>query len=207
MTKIIYATTNPGKFNEVKSIFAHHKVNIYSPMDFGKSIEVEETGSTLQENALLKVKAYIDIFPNDIIIADDTGVEIDGLGGEPGIKVRRWKGYRMEDEEIIEHCLARMSGIKEGSRGAQFHTVLAVAEPGKEIVYFDGIFKGQILAEPKPEREVGMPFWAIFFIPELNMTLGELHHMPMDFQLKYPTHREKAVIAALRVSPLKSYCL
>lgn len=207
MTKIIYATTNPGKFNEVKSIFTHHNVNIYSPMDFGKSIEVEETGSTLKENALLKVKAYIDIFPNDIIIADDTGVEIDGLGGEPGIKVRRWKGYRMEDEEIIEHCLARMSGIKEGSRGAQFHTVLAVAEPGKEIVYFDGIFKGQILAEPKPEREAGMPFWPIFFIPELNMTLGELHHMPMDFQLKYPTHREKAVIAALRVSPLKSFCL
>lgn len=198
--KIIYATTNPGKFNEVKKIFAHHKVNIYSPMDFGQSIEVEETGSTLQENAFLKAKAYIDIFPNDIIIADDTGVEIDGLGGEPGIKVRRWKGYRMEDEEIIEHCLARMKGIKEEGRGAQFHTVLAVAEPGKEVVYFDGIFRGQILKEPKIEREVGMPFWPIFFIPELNMTLGELHHTPMDFQILHPTHRELAVLKFLKSS-------
>lgn len=202
MTKIIYATTNPGKFYEVKSIFAHHKVNIYSPMDFGKSIEVDETGSTLQENALLKVKAYIDIFPNDIIIADDTGVEIDSLGGEPGIKVRRWKGYRMEDEEIIEHCLTRMADIKEGNRGAQFHTVLAVAAPGKDTVYFDGIFKGQILMEPKKEREVGMPFWPIFFIPELNMTLGELHHTPMDFQLLHPTHRELAVLKFLKSSIL-----
>ncbi len=198
--KIIYATTNPGKFNEVKSIFAHHNVNIYSPMDFGQSVEVEETGNTLQENALLKAKAYIDLFPNDIIISDDTGVEIDGLGGEPGIKVRRWKGYKMEDEEIIEHCLLRMNGIKEGKRGAQFHTVIAVAEPGKEIVYFDGVFRGQILKEPKKEREVGMPFWPIFFIPELNMTLGELHHMPMDFQILHPTHRELAVLKFLKSS-------
>lgn len=200
MTKIIYATTNPGKFNEVKKIFAHHNVNIYSPMELGHSIEVEETGSTLQENALLKVKAYIDIFPNDIIIADDTGVEIDDLGGEPGIKVRRWKGYKMEDEEIIKHCLARMAGIKEGSRGAQFHTILAVAVPGKEIIYFDGVFRGQILTEPKKEREVGMPFWPIFFIPELNMTLGELHHTSMDFQLLHPTHRELAVLKFLKSS-------
>ncbi len=169
-------------------------------MDFGKSIEVDETGNTLKENALLKVKAYIDLFPNDIIIADDTGVEIDGLDGEPGIKVRRWKGFRMEDEEIIEHCLFRMTDIKEGSRGAQFHTVLAVAEPGKEVAYFDGVFKGQILLEPKLEREVGMPFWPIFYIPELKMTLGELHHMPMDFQILHPTHRELAVLKFLKSS-------
>lgn len=200
MTKIIYATTNPGKFNEVKKIFAHHNVNIYSPMEFGHSIEVEETGSTLQENALLKAKAYINIFPNDIIISDDTGIEIDALNGEPGIKVRRWKGYKMEDEEIIDHCLSRMEGVKEGSRGAQFHTVIAVAAPGKEVAYFDGIFKGQILVEPKKEREIGMPFWPIFYIPELKMTLGELHHMPTEFLVLHPTHRELAVLKFLKSS-------
>jgi XTP/dITP diphosphohydrolase len=169
-------------------------------MDFGKCIEVEETGSTLQENALLKVKAYIDIFPNDIIIADDTGIEIGSLGGEPGIKVRRWKGYRMEDEEIIEHCLSRMKGIKEGDRGAQFHTVIAVASSGEEVAYFDGIFKGQILLEPKLEREVGMPFWPIFYIPKFKMSLGEFHSMPIEFQLLHPTHRELAVLKFLKSS-------
>lgn len=207
MNRLIYATTNPGKFSEVKKIFAHHTLNIFSPMDLGINIEVDETGSTLEENAYLKAKAYIDIFPNDIVIADDTGVEIDALGGEPGIKVRRWKGYKMEDEEIISHCLTRMEGIKEGDRGAQFRTVLAVAAPHKDITYFEGIFRGQILFEPKKEREVGMPFWPIFFIPELNMTLGELHHQSIDFQILHPTHRELAVLKFLKSSILTKFSI
>lgn len=200
MTKIIYATTNPGKFKEVQKIFAHHHVNIYSPLDFGKNIDVDETGTTLEENAALKANAYRNIFPQDIIIGDDTGVEIDALGGAPGIKVRRWKGYKMSDEEIIEYCLMQLAGVNRAKRGAQFRTVLAVSSPDKQMTYFDGIFRGEILTQPKKKREVGMPFWPIFFIPDLNMTLGELHHMPMDFQLLHPTHRELAVLKFLKSS-------
>lgn len=200
MTDIIYATTNPGKFREVKSIFAHHNINIYSPLDFGKSTEVEETGTTLEENASLKATAYAKIFPDHLVIADDTGIEIDALNGEPGIKVRRWKGYKMEDEEIITHCLSRMAGIQPGDRGAQFRTVLAVIGPNTNLTYFDGIFRGEILLEPEKEREPGMPFWPIFYIPKLAMTLGKLHHTPIDFQLLHPTHRELAVLKFLKSS-------
>lgn len=193
MTKIIYATTNPGKFKEVAKIFKHHNVNIYSPKDLGIELDVDETGSTLEENALLKAESYEKYFTDDIIVADDTGIEIKALKGEPGIKVRRWKGYKMDDEEIISYCLDRMKDVPEGQRDAQFRTVLAVLAPRHDVTYFEGILKGEILLSPKSEREPGMPFWPIFYIPKLEMTLGEFHHMPLAFQLLHPTHREIAV--------------
>jgi len=193
MTKIIYATTNPGKFKEVATIFKHHQVEIFNPSDLGVKLDVDETGTTLEENALLKAKAYKIYFPDDIVIADDTGIAIKALQGEPGIKVRRWKGYQMDDEAIISYCLDRMKDVPDGHREAQFRTVLAVFAPGHDIVYFDGILKGEILLTPKGIREPGMPFWPIFYLPNLAMTLGEFHHMPVAYQLQHPTHREIAV--------------
>lgn len=198
MTKIVYATTNPGKLEEVRKVFAHHNIEISGLNDFGIMISVNESGKTLEENAAIKARAYTDLLPPDtIVIADDTGVEIDALGGEPGIFVRRWKGYEMEDEEIINYCLERMKDVTVTERGAQFRTVLAIAQKNQAIKYFDGILRGEILTAPQPERRKGMPFWPIFFIPKLNMTLGEFHSMPMDFQIKHPTHRELAVLKAL----------
>lgn len=198
MTDIVYATTNPGKFEMVQKVCAHHGVNIKSLADFDINIDVEESGETLEENAKIKAEAYLKLLPSDsIVIADDTGVEIDALGGEPGIKVRRWKGYKMTDEEIIEYCLARMKNVPVGERGAQFRTVLAVAAHDAEVKYFDGVLRGEILTVPLPERREGMPFWPIFFIPELKMTLGQFHDQPMEFQLAHPTHRELAVLKTL----------
>ncbi len=195
---LIYATTNPGKFAEVQKLFAHQGIEIKSAADFNVKLDVEETGTSLEENAAIKALAYQKVLPKEaIIISDDTGIEIDALGGEPGIKVRRWKGYPMEDEEIIEYALERLEGVPKDKRGAQFRTVLAVVADGKPVTHFSGILRGEILETPRPEREKGMPFWPIFFIPNLNMTLGEFHDMPITFQAKNPTHRERAVIEAL----------
>ena len=198
MTNIVFATTNPGKFEMVQKICAHHGINIKNLVDFGIDIDVEEVGETLEENAKIKAEAYAKLLPPDcIVIADDTGVEIDALGGEPGIKVKRWKGYNMADEEIIQYCLERMKGVPVGERGAQFRTVLAVASRGSQVKYFDGILRGEILLEPLPARREGMPFWPIFFIPQLKMTLGQFHDQPIEFQVAHPTHRELAVIKLL----------
>lgn len=198
MKNIIYATTNPGKFEMVQKICAHHGINIKNLVDFGIDIDVEEVGETLEENAKIKAVAYAKLLPPDcIVIADDTGVEIDALGGEPGIKVKRWKGYNMADEEIIQYCLERMKGVPVGERGAQFRTVLAVASRDSQVKYFDGILRGEILLEPLPARREGMPFWPIFFIPQLKMTLGQFHDQPIVFQVAHPTHRELAVIKLL----------
>ena len=193
MTNVVYATTNPGKLKEAQKIFAHHGLEIVGPGDMGISLDVEETGSSLAENARLKAEAYLDLLPKGtVVIGDDTGLEIDALGSEPGIKVRRWKGYKMADEEIIEYCLERLNGVPPKARGAQFHTVLAAAVRGQAVQYFDGVLRGTILAEPRRERQAGMPFWPIFYLPKLSMTLGEFHASPLAFQLSHPTHREQA---------------
>lgn len=201
MKSIVYATTNPGKFAEVQEICAHHGIMLKSLNDFSIDVDVEETGDTLEQNAKIKAESYLKLLPPDsIVIADDTGIEIDALGGEPGIKVRRWKGYKMSDEEIIEYCLERMKDIPLGKRGAQFRTVLSVARHDSQVVYFDGILHGEILTDPQPARREGMPFWPIFYIPQLKMTLGEFHAKPVEFQIDHPTHRELAVLKLLKSS-------
>lgn len=198
MTDIVYATTNPGKLAMVQNIFIHHHLKLQSLADYNIQVDIDEVGSSLEENAKIKAEAYLKLLPsNSIIIADDTGVEIDALGGEPGIKVRRWKGYKMTDEEIIEYCLERMKDVPVGERSAQFRTVLAVATHDSPVKYFDGILCGEILLEPQLLRSEGMPFWPIFYIPKLKMSLGEFHAMPIQFQLAHPTHREQAIHNAL----------
>lgn len=179
MKKIIYATTNPGKFNEVSKLFAGHKITIHSPQEFGVAIDVEETGKTLEENAILKAEAYRDAIQAEVImLGDDTGVEIDVLGGEPGIRVRRWKGYKMTDEEIITYCLERLKNVPVGKRGVQFRTVIAVAMIGQPTRTFSGIYRGTIRTKPLSLREPGFPFRSLF----------RSHH---------PTHRENAIKSAL----------
>lgn len=191
---ILYATTNPGKFNEAKKNFAEHGIVIVSPLELEINIEVEETGSSLEANARLKAEAYLPYVNKDtIVIGDDTGIFIDALNGEPGIRVRRWKGSHMNDEEIINYCLEKMAQIPHGKRSARFCTVLAVAQTNIPTKFFDGILVGSILTNPLPEREPGMPFWPLFYYDALKMTLGEFHARPMSFQQKYPTHREIAV--------------
>ena len=198
MKQIIYATTNPGKFAEVKGIYAHHGIKIKGLKDFGISNDVRETGTTLEENAALKSESYLKLLPSDtIVVSDDTGLEIDALDGEPGIHVRRWLGYRMSDEEIINYTLSRMKGIAAKDRGAQFHTVLAVSTLDKPTKFFHGIFRGSIMESPENERVEGMPFFPIFLVDELGISLDKFHRLPIEEQLKTPTHRERAVIATL----------
>jgi XTP/dITP diphosphohydrolase len=200
MTKIVYATTNPGKFAEVEKLFAGHNITIHSAADYGVNLDVEETGTTLEENAILKAEAYLKaIKENVIVIGDDTGLEIDGLGGEPGIKVRRWKGYKMTDEEIVEYCLERMKEIPDGKRDAHFRTVIAVAKSGASTKTFSGILPGRILTEPIALRFEGLPFQPLFFASEYKMMLGEISSLPIEEKIKanIVTHRERAVTAAL----------
>lgn len=200
MKQIVYATTNPGKFEEVQHIFRGYNLDIHSPIEFGVSLDVEETGKTLEENAILKAESYTPYLSNDVIvISDDTGLEIDALGGEPGIKVRRWKGYRMEDDEILSYCLERLHGIPIKDRGAQFRTIIAVAQKGIPTKLFEGILRGTILSEPQEFRVVGLPFQPVFFVDEHGMMLYKIHDLSVEKKIKdgILTHRERAVVAAL----------
>ncbi|SRR5258708_3136865 len=199
LKEVLYATNNPGKIAEISKFLEHNGIKVVSPKDLGIDLDVPETGNSLEENATLKVKAYLKISGGRIVLADDTGLEIDSLNGKPGIHVRRWRDgeTRMTDEEIIGYCLEQMKNVAEEQRGAQFRTVVALGLPNGEVETFDGTLKGMILESPANIRVEGFPFESLFFVPEWNMLLGEVHHLPMEEKGDKIIHREKALQKAI----------
>lgn len=200
MKRLVYATTNPGKFQEVRKFLASHNLRLHAPSEYQVELDVEESGNTLEENATLKAKAFLNLLPNDsIVIGDDTGVEISALNGEPGIKVRRWKGEHMTDQEIIDYCIARMKDVKDGSRQAQFRTVLAVTARNHDTKLFDGILPGHIVQDPTLLKIKGFPFESLLYVDEYKMMLGEIHQLTAKEKAEKTilTHRERALNSSL----------
>jgi XTP/dITP diphosphohydrolase len=201
MMPLLYATTNPGKLMEVSKYLAPYRLALVSPAQAGLDLEVDETGSTLEANATLKAQAYLRHAPGMVVMADDTGIEIDALGGEPGIHVRRWKDQQtpMRDAAIIDYCLDRMHGIPQDQRQAQFRTVIALGSPGGAIECFDGILRGNIMPSAAPLKYAGMPFETLFYISEWGKLLGDIHDLSPEekSQNGYFTHRERAIQNAL----------
>lgn len=197
--QLLYATTNPGKLFEVSRYLGQFGIKVYSPADFNLSVEVAETAATLAENSKMKVKTYLDQGVNCLVMADDTGVEIDALKGEPGIHVRRWKDGKtpMTDQEIIDYCLFRMRKIHPLVRQAKFTTVLSLGIPHEEIDIYVGELNGTILEEPSKFAIEGFPFESLFYIPQWEMVLGEVHRLPIEKKIHYLTHRELAVKKSL----------
>ena len=199
---LLYATTNPGKVMEVRKYLQSYGISLVSPTQLGLTIAVEETGQTLEENAVLKVQAYLQRAPDMVVLGDDTGVEIDALHGEPGIHVRRWKDHttRLSDQEVISYCLERLHNVPAGQRGAQFRTVVALATPDGCIEYFAGILRGMIAADPAPLTIPGFPFETLFYVPEWGKLLGAVHNLTIEEKLRqgYLTHRERALQRAIQ---------
>jgi XTP/dITP diphosphohydrolase len=200
MRPLLYATTNPGKIMEVRHLLATAGLPIVAPDEIGLLLDVPEPGATLEENATLKARAYLERLPPGefVVVADDTGVEIDALGGEPGVRVRRWTGQaRMSDEAIIAHCLERLRGVPPPRRGAQFRTALAVGVAPDAIALFDGTLRGVILEQPDALRIEGFPFESLFYVTEWGMLLGAMHLLPAEQKAGFVTHRERALRRAL----------
>ncbi len=196
---LLYATTNPGKVAEVRKILAQHGMAVLEPADLGLTLDVPELGETLEENASAKARAYLDLVDEGtVVLGDDTGVEIDALGGEPGIRVRRWLGEaRMTDEAIVTTALAKLAGVPPEQRGAQFRTVFAVGVRGQPLALFEGTLRGVILEQADPLRIPGFPFESIFYVPEWSLLLGEVHRLTAQAKAAFITHRERALLRAL----------
>lgn len=212
MNYLIYATSNPGKLMEMGKHLASLGIKVHSLKDFGiPEFDVPETGTSLGENAEIKVHAYLKALQDRselkgnkfLVISDDTGLEIDGLGGQPGIRVRRWKGYRMTDQEINDHALSEMKELKGEQRSAKFRTVNAIGVLGEdgvigpEVKFFEGTLTGRILEEPVGQIIPGFPFERLFFVPEWGMHLGGAHLLPQSEKDKLLSHRERAIMASL----------
>jgi len=156
----------------------------------------EETGKTFEENAVIKAKFYHEKAGMPVL-ADDGGIEIDYLNGEPGVKSRRWPGYEATDEELVAMTFKKLKGIPREKRGAQLRAVIAVAFGKNNIHTTEGVWRGSIVEErSKMARLIpGYPFRSVFWIPETQTVLGEL---PFEEEVRIG-HRRKAIERALPV--------
>lgn len=174
MKKILLATFNSGKILEYKEIFKQFglKIKLVSLKDLGISKKFNEDGKTFRENAVKKAKFY-SAFSDLPILAEDSGLEIDYLEGEPGVRSRRWPGYEATDKELVALAMKKLQGVPLEKRGAGLRAVLALLFNGK-IQTFEGSLRGVIVEKPLKKIVPGFPFRSIFYLPKLKKTLVEL---------------------------------
>ena len=171
MKKIVFATGNQGKLREVKKILADLDMEIVSMKEEGIQIDVDENGTTFAENAQIKATA-IAACTDAIVLADDSGLVIDALGGEPGIYSARYLGedtsYRIKNQNLIE----RLEGVPEEKRTARFVCAIAAALPNGTVLHTEGTIEGIIGYEERGEN--GFGYDPIFYVPKLGKTTAEL---------------------------------
>jgi XTP/dITP diphosphohydrolase len=189
--RLLVASTNQHKIEEFRAILASVPVQLVSPLDLGLSVRLQETGSTFAENAILKAMAYADA-AHLPVLADDSGLEIDALNGEPGIYSARWAGEEVSYAERFRILFERLATVPAELRTARYRCAIAIAEPAPRGLYdvVNGTFEGQIAFTPTGSN--GFGYDPIFYVPELNLTVGQ-----MSTEEKHRiSHRGKAGAAA-----------
>lgn len=171
MKKLLIATKNPGKISEYRIILKNLPLELITLGDLNIGESVEEDGKTFEENAIKKAKFYCKLtgLPT---LAEDGGIEIDYLNGEPGVKSRRWPGYEATDEELIDLTLEKLKGVPLEKRGAQLKAVIALAI-GEKVKLFEAALRGIILEKPVKKIIRGYPFRSLFYVSEIDKVLAE----------------------------------
>ena len=167
--KYVLATHNPGKLKEMGAILARFGVEVVSPKDLGLTVDVEETGTTFAENAMLKAKA-ICAAAQLPAIADDSGLCVDALNGGPGVYSARYGGEGLDDRGRYMLLLNNMRG--QTTRAAHFACAIACAFPNGDTLTAEGRCDGTIAFAPMGEG--GFGYDPVFFVPELKKTFGQL---------------------------------
>lgn len=171
MIEILFATSNAGKAKEVQAMFSDLDVDVKTLREERIDIEIEENGQTFAENALIKAKAIAGM-TDKIVLADDSGLVVDYLNGEPGIYSARYMGedtsYDIKNARILE----RMEGVPDDQRTARFVCAMAAIMPGGEVICTEGIMEGLIGYEMKGTN--GFGYDPIFYLPEYGMTSSEI---------------------------------
>lgn len=188
MDKIIFATGNAGKMKEIREILKDLDVEVLSMKEAGIQADVEENGKNFQENAIIKAREIMKI-SGEVVLADDSGLEIDYLNKEPGIYSARYMGedtsYRIKNANLIE----RLQGVPDEKRTARFVCVIAAAFPDGTVETTEGTIEGRIGYEEKGEN--GFGYDPIFYVPEFGCTTAEL----TGEQKNQISHRGKALEA------------
>lgn len=186
MKKLIAATKNSGKLKEIREILGGLPFEVVSMEDAGITDDIEETGSTFEENALIKARE-IHRKTRQMVMADDSGLEVDYLNGAPGIFSSRFAGEGATDEDKNNKLLELLKDVPVDKRTARFVCVIAVVFPDGTHFTVKGTCEGYI--SYKPEGSNGFGYDPLFYIPKLNMTTAQ-----MSSEKKHEiSHRGKAL--------------
>lgn len=187
-TKIIFATGNEGKMREIRKILGDLDAEICSMKEAGIRADIIEDGRTFEENAVIKAKA-VAAQTDAIVLADDSGLEIDYLNKEPGIYSARYMGedtpYAIKNQNLID----RLEGVPDEKRTARFVCAIAAAFPDGEVVTTHGVIEGRIGYEEKGSN--GFGYDPIFYVPEYGCSTAQLS----EEQKNEISHRGKALEA------------
>jgi XTP/dITP diphosphohydrolase len=171
MKKIVFATGNKGKLKEIREILKDTGYDVVSMKEAGCDVPIAENGKTFEENSLIKART-VEKACGEITLADDSGLEIDALNGEPGIYSARWMGeetsYDIKNTEILK----KMKDVPEEKRTARFVCVISAAYPDGREFTAKGIFEGRIAHEIRGVN--GFGYDPIFYVPEKGCSSAEL---------------------------------
>jgi len=198
--KLLIATTNLAKLREYKELLKGLPLKLVSPKDLKIKRKPNENGKTFRENAIKKAKFYSKI-TGLITLADDGGLEIDYLNGEPGVKSHRWPGHEATDRELIDYTLKRLKGVLWRKRKAQFRVIVALAIPGKKVLTFEGKKRGIILTKPRGRVIPGYPFRSIFYLPKYGKSFNELSFKE-EIKIGHRRQPIKKLITLLKIKKL-----
>lgn len=184
--KIVFATGNPDKVREIREIFKNLDIEVVTMSEEGIFLDIEENGKSFLENSIIKAQTVAK-YTSHIVMADDSGLEIDALQGEPGIYSARYMGrdttYHVKNQNLID----RLQGVEPEKRTARFVCAIAVVLPNGEVITAQETMEGQIGYEEKGQN--GFGYDPIFFLPEHHCYSAEL----LPEQKNQISHRGKAL--------------
>ena len=192
MVRLLLATNNNGKIREYRNLLRELPFQVVTLAEQGITTVVDEVGSTLEENARLKATAMANE-SGLLALADDSGLEVDALGGEPGPLSARYAGENASDGDRVSYLLSRMKDVPWTERTARFRCIIVLASSNGRIELCSGECEGLIML--KPQGEGGFGYDPVFYLPEVDMTMAEL---PLETKNRI-SHRGRAARKACRV--------
>lgn len=179
MKRVLVATSNPGKIRDLQGAARHFGVEVQALPNFASIPPVTEDGATFEANARKKAEAYSQYAPGEIVIADDSGLEVDALGGDPGVHSARYAadephkaGANTDDDANNAKLIREIKKIPAEQRTGRFVCWIVAAKDGNTLAVFEGKAEGIILEKPRGSN--GFGYDPLFFFPAINKTFAEL---------------------------------
>ncbi|MFW5888677.1 MAG: RdgB/HAM1 family non-canonical purine NTP pyrophosphatase [Patescibacteria group bacterium] len=185
--ELVFATNNQGKLKEMRTLLAGLNIKIWSASGAGIDEDVIEDGETFFDNAYKKAE-FVASKTGKYALADDSGLCIDHLNGEPGVRTARWAGENAGDRELVEHTLKTLKGVALKNRRARFKSVLVLVSPDKKYWSFKGEVEGVITESPQGKNRSSLPYDLIFQPDGFDVTFAQMS----DEQKNSLSHRGKA---------------